>query len=145
MPKPEQAETRSRYQVFQPITTRWSDNDIYGHINNAVYHLFIDTTVTRYFMRHGLADVRTAPIIAVAAETGCTFRRPLTHPVEIEAGLRVDRIGTSSVRSGVGIFRKGEDEAAAWGHIVHVFVDRTSNRAVPIPPHIRHALEQIAV
>ena len=140
MPKPQEIETRSRYAVFAHVTTRWKDNDVYGHINNAVYNAWIDTAVTQFFRDHwpGLPDTE---IIPVAAETLVTFHRPIVHPARVQTGFRVDRIGTSSVTCGVGIFQAAEEQASAWGHMVHVWVDRVTNRAVPMPDEVRRGLE----
>lgn len=140
MVKPQQVETRDRYRRFCPLTTRWKDNDVYGHINNAVYNAWMDTAVTQFFREYepGLPNT---PLIPVAAETLFTFHHSIAHPAEVETGLRVERIGNSSVRCGVGVFRGGENEAAAWGHMVHVWVDPQTNQSVAIPDAIRQGLE----
>ena len=140
MPKPETIETRDRYGVFSRVTTRWKDNDVYGHINNAVYNVWMDTAVTEFFREHwpGFPDTSIAPF---AAETLVTFYRSMSHPADVETGFRVDRIGRSSVQCGVGIFLCGEDTAYAWGHMTHVWVDQESNEAVPIPDEVRRGLE----
>ena len=140
MPKPQHVETRERYLVFSAVTTRWKDNDVHGHINNAVYNAWMDTAVTQFFRKH-LPELPNTASIAVAVETFCTFHRSVTHPADVETGFRVERIGTSSVRCGVGIFIQGETNAAAWGHMIHVWVDRESDRAVPIPDEVRRGLE----
>lgn len=140
MPKPQQIETRDRYRIFSSVTTRWKDNDVFGHINNAVYNAWMDTAVTQFFREHWPGYPATA-IIPVAAETLFTFHRSISHPADVETGFRVERIGKSSVCCGVGIFAGGEAEAAAWGHMVHVWVDKESNRAVPIPDEIRRGLQ----
>ncbi len=139
----EAAERRAGYRHFLAIPTRWSDNDIHGHVNNVTYYSYFDTVVNCYLIEAGGLDIHGDPVIGVAVETMCRFKRPLTYPETIDAGLRVARLGTSSVRYEIGIFRRGEDEAAAWGHFVHVFVDRASNDPVPIPAPIRAALERI--
>ena len=126
-------ETRDRYFVFADVTTRWKDNDVYGHINNAVYNAWIDTAVTQFFRKYWPEMPNTA-VIPVAVETLVTFRKSLAHPEDIETGLRVEKIGNSSVRCGVGIFVRGSDEAAAWGHMIHVWVDRETDE-------VRQALE----
>ena len=134
---------RDQYGIFMPLTTRWMDNDIFGHVNNVVYYSYIDTAVTNYYLEHARQDVRCSLVIPVSAETKCTFKRPIKHPASIEAGLRTDRIGTTSVQVGVGIFLKGEPTACAWGYMVHVFVDRVTNKPVMIPESIRLELERI--
>ena len=136
-------DTRDQYGIFMPLATRWMDNDIFGHVNNVVYYSYIDTAVTNYYLEHASQDVRSSLVIPVAAETKCTFKRPIKHPASIEAGLRADRIGNTSVKVGVGIFLKDEPTARAWGYMVHVFVDRVTNKPVSIPEPIRLGLERI--
>ena len=140
MPKPQLIETRERYSVFSMLTTRWKDNDVYGHVNNAVYNAWMDTAVTEFFRAHepGLPGT---PLIPVGVETHLTFHRSISHPDQVETGFRVERIGKRSVHCGVGIFSRGENEAAAWGHMIHVWVDRSTNQAVPIPGKICRGLK----
>ena len=140
MPKPQRIESRDRYYLFATVTTRWKDNDVYGHVNNTVYNSWMDTAVTEYF-RQLCPEFPEAPLVPVAAETHFTFRVSISHPHDVETGFRVERIGNSSVRCGVGIFSRGENDAVAWGHMVHVWVDTLSNRSVPIPEDIRRGLE----
>jgi acyl-CoA thioester hydrolase len=118
------------------------DNDIYGHVNNVIYYSYFDTVINRYLIDAGGLDIQTAPVIGITAETQCRFRRPFAYPEPVEAGLRVAQLGTSSARYEVGLFG-AEAEARAEGYFVHVFVDRGTNRPVPIPVPIRAALEQI--
>ena len=136
-------ETRDRYRHFLGIQTRWSDNDIYGHVNNVTYYSYFDTVVNCFLIAEGGLDIRDGKVIGVAVETMCRFNKPIVYPEAIEAGLRVGKLGNSSVRYEIGIFREGEHEAAASGHFVHVFVDRNTNAPVPIPAPIRRALERI--
>jgi acyl-CoA thioester hydrolase len=139
-------ETRERYPHIRPLQTRWMDNDIYGHVNNVVYYSYFDTVVNCYLIEEGGLDIHDAPVIGLAVETHCEFRKEIAYPERLEGGLRVGKLGRSSVRYEIGIFREGEREAAAFGHFVHVFVDRTrGNAPVPIPDPIRGALERIAV
>jgi acyl-CoA thioester hydrolase len=138
-------ETRDRYKHFLAIPTRWMDNDIYGHVNNVVYYSYFDTVINRFLIDRGGLDIHAAPVIGIAVETLCKFRSSLAFPQEIDAGLRVGHLGNSSVRYEVGLFARGDNEAAAHGHFVHVFVERTSQRPVPIPPAIRAALETIKI
>ena len=140
MAKPSVIERRSGYRVFFPATTRWKDNDVYRHINNAVYNEWMDTAITSMFLQTWL-DLNDAPIIPVAVETRMTFRRPIVHPAQVETGWRVDQIGNRSVQCGVGVFLAGEDEACAWGHMIHVFVEQASNQSVPIPDPVRQVFE----
>ncbi|MDA0346788.1 MAG: thioesterase family protein [Verrucomicrobia bacterium] len=144
MPRIVQIETRGRYRIFSDATTRWNDNDLHGHLNNAVYNAWMDTAVTDRF-REFLPGYPNTPIMPVAAETQFTFHRPITHPAEVETGFRVNRLGNSSVISGVGIFLRGESEAAAWGHIVHVWVERKTNKPVPMPDIVRCGLLPLVV
>ena len=134
---------RGAYRHFSSISTRWMDNDVYGHINNVVYYSYFDTVINRYLIDKGGLDIHTAPVIGIAVESQCKFSRSLAFPQEIDAGLRIGHLGNSSVRYEVGLFARGANEAAASGHFVHVFVGRTSQRPVPIPPAIRAALEKI--
>ena len=134
---------RGDYRVFYPISTRWSDNDIYGHVNNVTYYSYFDTAANRYLIEEGGLDISDGTIVGYVVNSGCEYHAPLTYPEPIEAGLRVDRLGSSSVQYGLAIFREGEDRAVANGHFVHVFVDRAANRSVPIPPALRAALERL--
>ncbi len=141
----ENIETRDRYPHFLSIQTRWSDNDIYGHVNNVTYYSYFDTVVNCFLIDQGGLDIETDSVIGVAVETMCKFNKPLAYPEVLEAGLRVGKLGNSSVRYEIGIFQEGAAEAAAMGHFVHVFVDRATGKPAPIPDAIRSALEQIKV
>jgi acyl-CoA thioester hydrolase len=134
---------RCDYRHFYPITTRWSDNDLYGHVNNVVYYSYFDSAANRYLIEEGGLDIHEGDIVGFVVSSGCDYHAPIAYPDRIEAGLRVDRLGNSSVQYGIAIFRAGEAAAVAHGHFVHVFVDRASNRSVAIPPHLRQALEAI--
>jgi acyl-CoA thioester hydrolase len=136
-------ETRARYRHFLPIATRWMDNDVYGHVNNVVYYSYFDTIINRYLIEAGGLDIHAATVIGIAVETACRFHRSLAYPETIDAALRVGKLGNSSVRYEIGLFKQGDDAAAADGHFVHVFVERASQRPVPIPPPIRAALERL--
>jgi acyl-CoA thioester hydrolase len=137
--------TRAEYPHFLPIPTRWMDNDIYGHVNNALYYAFFDTAINQYLITEGDLDIATGPVIGLAAESHCEFMQPIAFPEVIEAGLRVGKLGNSSVRYELAIFKQGETFAAATGYFVHVFVDRETRRAVPIPAPIRTALERLVI
>ena len=141
----ENIETRDRYPHFLSIQTRWSDNDIYGHVNNVTYYSYFDTVVNCFLIDQGGLDIETDSVIGMAVETMCKFNKPLAYPEVLEAGLKVGKLGNSSVRYEIGIFQKGAAEAAAMGHFVHVFVDRATGKPAPIPDAIRSALEQIKV
>ena len=136
---------RDQYKVFYPITTRWSDNDIYGHVNNVTYYSYFDTVANRYLIEEGGLDISDGTIVGYVVNSGCEYHAPITYPEQIEAGVRVDRLGNSSVQYGIAIFKEGEDTACAHGHFVHVFVERAENRSVPIPDNLRAALEKILV
>ena len=134
---------RGDYKVFYPINTRWSDNDIYGHVNNVVYYSYFDTAANRYLIEEGGLDISNGDIVGFVVNSGCEYHAPISYPEAIEAGVRVDRLGNSSVRYGIAIFKEGVEQAVAHGHFVHVFVDRASNRSVAIPGALRAALERI--
>jgi acyl-CoA thioester hydrolase len=134
---------RAEYRAFTAISTRWSDNDIYGHVNNAVYYLWFDTAVNQYLIRAGALDIHGGTTIGLVVETGCAYFAPTAFPDTINAGIRVDHIGTSSVRYAVGLFRNDDTDAAAGGHFTHVYVDRETRRPVPLPDALRTALEAI--
>ena len=136
---------RNDYKVFYPISTRWSDNDIYGHINNVVYYSYFDSVANRYLIEEGGLDINDGKIVGYVVQSGCDYHAPASYPEAMEGGLRVDRLGNSSVQYGIAIFRQGEDEALAHGHFVHVFVDRAANKSVPIPADLRVALERLTL
>ena len=135
---------RSHYPHFLVIPTRWMDNDVYGHVNNVVYYSYFDTVVNRHLVDTGLLHIETSPVIGLVVETQCNYFSPLSFPDTVEAGLRVARLGNSSVRYEIGLFREGEARAAAQGHFVHVYVDRVSRRPVPVPEAARAVLGRIA-
>ena len=135
--------TRADYPVLHEMPTRWLDNDIYGHVNNVNYYSFFDTAIANYLMVEGGLDPWRDQVVGFCVESGCRFRRGIRYPDRVTAGLRVARIGRSSVRYEIGIFRGDELEASADGHFVHVFVDRASERSAPIPANIRTALTRL--
>ena len=136
---------RADYPHVIVIPTRWMDNDIYGHVNNVVYYSYFDTVINRYLIGAGGLDIAGGPVIGIAAESHCRYRRPITFPTDIDAGLRVGKLGRSSVRYEIGLFAQGDDEVAAEGWFVHVFVDREARRPTPIPDGLRAALERLVV
>lgn len=140
----ELVETRARYVFFVSIPTRWMDNDIYGHVNNAVYYAYFDTVINRYLIAEGGLDIAGGSTIGLCVESRCRYRKPIAFPGDVDAGLRVAKVGRSSVTYEVGIFARGEEQAAADGAFVHVFVDRTTRRATPIPEPVRSALVRLA-
>ena len=138
-------ETREDYRHFLAIPTRWMDNDIYGHVNNVVYYSYFDTVINEYLIAEGGFDIHGATVIGVAVETMCKFRKSLVFPQIVDAGLRVGKLGNSSVRYEVGLFAEGDGEPAASGHFVHVFVERATMRPVPIPDALRACMERLLV
>ncbi|WP_027803364.1 acyl-CoA thioesterase [Paraburkholderia dilworthii] len=144
MSKPAPA-ARSSYPHLLAITTRWMDNDVYGHVNNVVYYSYFDTVVNEYLIRAGVLDFEHGATIGLVVETHCNYFAPLVFPERVEAGLRVTRLGASSVRYEVGLFREGDHESVAQGHFVHVYVDRVTRRPVSLPDELRAALEPISV
>lgn len=125
------------------ITTRWADNDAYGHINNVAYYGFFDTAVNRWLISVGALDIAASEAVGLVVETGCRYRRPLAYPQDVVVGVRLARLGTSSVRYELAVFGAGEDEAAAEGHFTHVYVARGTGRPVPVPEALRLALEAL--
>lgn len=142
MPHP-QPSTRTDYAFITPITTRWSDNDIYGHVNNVTYYSYFDTVANTYLIEYGHLNIHNDQVVGYVVNSGCNYYAPVAFPDKLEGGLRVNRLGVSSVEYGVAIFKEGEDIAIADGHFVHVFVDKQTNKSVPIPDMIRKALERI--
>jgi acyl-CoA thioester hydrolase len=136
---------RSAYRAFLAIPTRWMDNDTYGHVNNVTYYAYFDTVVNEHLIREGGLDIRGGPSIGIVVETACRFHKPLSFPEMIDAGLRVARIGRSSVTYEIALFRAGDDDAAATGRFVHVWVDRIHRRPVAVPDTIRAALDPLRV
>ena len=135
--------TRADYGAVYPITTRWEDNDIYGHINNVVYYSYFDTAANQYLIEEGGLDPQDGTIVGFVVNSGCQYHAPIAHPEQVEAGVRVEHLGNSSVRYGIGSCQAGREDACAHGHFVHVFVERAENRSVPIPEKLRSALARI--
>ncbi len=136
-------ETRARFPHFCAIPTRWMDNDVYGHVNNVVYYAYFDTVINRYLVAEGKLDIARAAVIGLCVESRCRYRKAIAFPDDVDAGLRVAKLGRSSVTYEIGIFARGEDSAAAEGSFVHVFVDRETRRSVAMPDAIRSALARI--
>jgi acyl-CoA thioester hydrolase len=142
-PSRPQPEARSAYRLFRLLGTRWMDNDAYGHVNNVVYYSFFDTAVNGYLIEAGALQIDTSPVIGLVVETHCNFFASLAFPQAVEAGLRVTRVGRSSVRYEIGLFGAGERLTAAAGHFVHVYVDRQSRRPTALPSPLLTALEPL--
>jgi len=136
--------TRDTFVRFLAIPMRWMDNDIYGHVNNVVYYSYFDTVINEFLITHGHLDIAASEAIGLCVESTCRFHHELAFPETIDAGLRVEKLGTSSVRYAIGLFRQNEFSPAASGHFVHVFVDRATRKPTPIPAAIRTALETLA-
>ena len=134
---------KDSYKHFLDIQTRWNDNDMYGHINNAVYYMWFDTLVNNFLIENGLVDPQTSEIIGLVVDTGCQYFAPLSYPETITAGLRAAKIGTSSVRYEIGLFRRGEVKPCAEGHFVHVYVDSETRKPKPISARMRTILEAL--
>ena len=135
--------TTSDFPHFTEITTRWNDNDAYGHINNVVYYEFFDTALNMYLVMHGALDIAHGKVIGLMVETHCNYFSAIAYPDKVRAGLRVKRLGTSSVTYEIGIFRNDETTASAQGHAVHVYVERATNRPVPLPEVLKAALKKL--
>lgn len=143
--KPDRAmpQARDSYPVFRQISTRWSDNDVYGHVNNVIYYSWFDTAVNAYLIEQGALDIHTGQTIGLVIETQCNYFASLAFPQQVEAGIRVAHMGRSSVRYEVGLFAQGEAQSAAAGHFVHVYVDKLTRRPVALPAALRAALEPL--
>ena len=137
------AKGREYFRHFLPITTRWADNDVYGHVNNVVFYQWFDTVVNQFLISRGTLDIHGGDAIALVVETHCNYFSPVAFPEPITAGLCVVQLGKSSVRYEVGIFRGDDEVASAQGHFVHVYVDRASRQPTTIPPQARALLTSI--
>ena len=135
---------RDAYRHFTRITTRWSDNDAYGHVNNTIYYQWFDSAVNALLVGAGLLDIAHGDPIGLVVETGCTYFTPLSFPGEVEVGLAVERLGRSSVTYGIGVFAAGATQPAAQGHFTHVYVGRESRRPVALPDDWRAKLGALA-
>ncbi|MFT4268051.1 MAG: thioesterase family protein [Xenophilus sp.] len=140
MPQP-----RHSYPVFRSIGTRWMDNDVYGHVNNVVYYSWFDTAVNAHLIEQGALDIHAGGTVGFVVETQCNYFAPLAFPQAVEAGIRVAALGRSSVRYEVGLFAAGAAQAAAQGHFVHVYVDRSTQRPVPLPQALQRVVEALRV
>ena len=134
---------REDYQKFYPLSTRWMDNDMFGHINNVVYYSFFDTAVTHFLIETGCLTLKNNPIVFYVVHTSCNFITSLSYPEEIEAGIMLKKIGKTSITYGLSVFKKGAISAAAYGEFIHVLVDRNSNKATLIPEDIRQKIKSL--
>jgi len=135
--------TRSDYVFFLRIPTRWMDNDVYGHVNNVVYYAYFDTVINTWLVAEGGLDIHGGSVIGLCVESQCRYLAPASFPEELEAGLRVGKLGRSSVPYEIAIFRSGDEEPSAFGYFVHVFVDRATRTATPVPDAIRQSLDRL--
>ncbi len=142
MSRPE-PQPREAYAHFSTITTRWMDNDVYGHVNNVTYYSYFDTAVNRYLIEAGVLDIHAGEVIGLVIETHCNYFAPLAFPRNVEAGIRVAHVGKSSVRYEIGLFEAGEPMSAACGHFVHVYVDRQERRPTSLPASFLEALSKL--
>ncbi len=140
-----QRSRREAYKAFRTIPTRWMDNDVYGHMNNVVHYSLFDTAVNGWLIEEGVLDIHGGEQIGLVVETGCRYFAEMAFPDVVTAGLRVARLGRSSVRYEIGLFRNGEQDAAAEGFFIHVYVEKATRRPVPLDPALRASLERIAV
>jgi len=138
-----QPETRADYKHFKNISTRWMDNDIYGHVNNVQYYSYFDTAVNRFLIEQGVLDIHQGDVIGLVVETQCRYMDSLSFPETIETGIAVSRIGNSSVRYEIGLFKAGQDKPAAQGHFIHVYVDRENRRPCTLPAPLRNVLKTL--
>ena len=134
---------RQDFKHFLAIPTRWMDNDVYGHVNNVIYYSYFDTVVNEHLVRAAGLDIQAAPAIGIVVETSCRFHKSLSFPDVVDAGLRVVKLGNSSVTYEIGLFRRGDEEPAATGRFVHVWVDRASRCPTPVPAAVRAALSPL--
>jgi len=133
--------TRADFHHFEPIATRWADNDVYGHVNNVAYYSFFDTAVNRMLIEGGALDVAASQTVGLVVSNSCTFFESVAFPDAIEVGIRVERLGRTSLTYQLGVFRRGADAAAAQGRFTHVYVTRADQRPTPIPQAVLRVLE----
>ncbi|CAN5256888.1 thioesterase family protein [soil metagenome] len=139
------AETRAAYAVFITLATRWGDNDLYGHVNNAIYYTWFDTVINQYLIEAGALDLVDGKVVGLVVDTQCSYFAPVSYPDRVNIGLKVSKAGTTSVRYSVGVFREREPTAAAQGHFVHVYVDRQTRRPVALPEALRRVIDKLSL
>ncbi|WP_308494462.1 acyl-CoA thioesterase [Duganella levis] len=136
---------RDQFRHFLTIPTRWMDNDIYGHVNNVVYYSYFDTAVNQFLIEAGVLDIHKGEVVGFVVDSGCAYFAPLAFPDTVHAGIRVAKLGNSSVRYEIALYRNNDPLPAAAGHFVHVYVERASNRSVPIPELVREVLTSLVI
>ena len=140
-----QVRNRQNFKFIFPIQTRWSDNDMYGHVNNIIYYSYFDTAANALLIHKAGFNLQHSPIIGLVVNSSCNFMQELSYPEIIEVGVSIAKIGNSSLSYDLAIFKQGQDNASAQGHFVHVFVDRKTRKSTPIPTEMRDALQQFLV
>lgn len=138
-----QPESRQNFKHFSVIPTRWMDNDVYGHVNNVNYYSYFDTAVNKHLIEEGALNIQESPVIGLVVETQCNYFASIAFPDTIEAGIRVSKIGNSSVRYEIGLFKEGEDMCAAKGHFIHVYVERVTNKPTSLPEKLKDVVTQL--
>ena len=136
---------RTAYRYFTSLTTRWMDNDIYGHVNNVAYYSYFDTVANQYLIEQGGLDIHAAEVVGFVVASNCQYLKPIAYPERLELGFRVNRLGNSSAEYGIGIFKQDGETAVAHGSFTHVFVNQQSGKSTTIPVKIRAALEKVLV
>lgn len=134
---------RSAWPHIGTISTRWMDNDVYGHVNNVQYYSYFDTAVNQFLIEKDVLDIHKGEIVGFVVDSGCSYYSSLSFPDVVHVGIRVAKLGNSSVRYEIGVYRNDDPLPCASGHFVHVYVERSSNRSVPIPAPVRAVLESI--
>ena len=134
---------RSAWPHFQSIQTRWMDNDIYGHVNNVVYYSYFDTAVNQFLIERGVLDIHQGEVVGFVVDSGCAYFSSISFPDTVHAGIRVAKLGRSSVRYEIALYRNDDPLPCAAGHFVHVYVERSSNRSTSIPANVREVLATI--
>jgi acyl-CoA thioester hydrolase len=135
--------SRADFPHFLAIPTRWMDNDVYGHVNNVVYYSYFDTAVNQFLIERGVLDIHKGDVVGFVVDSGCAYLSSISFPDTIHAGIRVAKLGNSSVRYEIALYRNDDPLPCAAGHFVHVYVERSSNRSVPIPADVRNVLATI--
>lgn len=136
---------RAAWPHFCTIATRWMDNDVYGHVNNVQYYSYFDTAVNQFLIERGVLDIHNGEVVGFVVDSGCSYFSPLAFPDVVHVGIRVAKLGSSSVRYEIAVYRNEDEAPAACGHFVHVYVERSSNRSVPIPAKVRAVLESVSL
>ena len=134
---------RSEFPHHLALPTRWMDNDVYGHVNNVVYYSYFDTAVNQFLIERGALDIHQGEVVGFVVNSGCSYFSPVSFPDTVHAGIRVAKLGNSSVRYEIALYRNDDPLPCAAGHFVHVYVERSSNRSVPVPANVREVLEKI--